>query len=122
MYRRLRYITSLVTALAGFIALAGCASSTAAPQSQGRSGLPESDAPARAAGLDDQEIGAARKVYVTKCARCHKFYDPAQYDAKEWHTWMSKMSKKARLKPDQEEVLARYLDAFRASAKTSSQP
>jgi hypothetical protein len=74
--------------------------------------------PARAADLSDKEIQAARKLYNAKCAKCHKFYDPANYSAEDWNMWMMKMSKKAKLKPAQTELLTRYLDTFRV-AKTN---
>ena len=99
----------------------GCKTSTVASQSDKGGPLPDNTAAARAAGLTDDEISAARKLYVTKCARCHKFYDPAEYDEKEWHRWMTKMSRKAHLKPDQEQLLSRYLQTFR-SAPTNPQP
>jgi hypothetical protein len=53
---------------------------------------------------------AARKLYMTKCSRCHKLYDPRQYDDAEWSAWMSKMSRKAKLKPGQPEMIADYVD------------
>ena len=56
------------------------------------------------------EKAGARKLYVAKCAKCHKFYDPANYSDHEWKIWMKKMSRKARLKPMQEEMLSQYID------------
>ena len=43
--------------------------------------------------VDDHSAG--HKVYVTKCAKCHRFYDPAKYSEADWEMWMAKMSKKA---------------------------
>jgi Dihaem cytochrome c len=62
--------------------------------------------------LAEQDAKAARKLYTSKCARCHKLYDPANYSDTEWRTWMDKMNRKAKLKPDQVELLSRYLDTF----------
>ena len=76
---------------------------------------------AGAVELSPKETGDAQKLYNTKCAKCHKFYDPAAYNDKEWADWMTKMSRKSKLKREQEEVLARYLDTFR-SGKTNSVP
>jgi hypothetical protein len=64
--------------------------------------------------MSSEEIASAKQLYLAKCARCHKFYDPAAYADGEWRIWMAKMSKKARLKPDQEQLLSRYLQAFRS--------
>ncbi len=64
--------------------------------------------------LTGKEFAAGRKIYVAKCAKCHRFYEPANYTETEWRTWMEKMNKKAKLKPEQDELLNRYLDAYRA--------
>src|SRR6266545_1851261 len=67
-----------------WLALAGCSSS----------------APAK--DLPGAENSVGHKLYVAKCAKCHKFYDPAKYSEADWKMWMKKMSKKAKLKPEQE--------------------
>ncbi|PWU18436.1 MAG: hypothetical protein C5B50_09165 [Verrucomicrobia bacterium] len=56
------------------------------------------------------EPAAARKLYLTKCAKCHKFYDPAKYTDSQWHTWMEKMNQKAKIKPEHREMLSRYIE------------
>lgn len=61
------------------------------------------------------DVAAARKLYVTKCARCHEFYDPTKYDDAKWSEWMSKMKRKARLNDDQYNKLDSYLQSVRAS-------
>src|SRR5258708_34071250 len=74
--------------------------------------------PTRPAAGPIDETSAARKLYVAKCAKCHKFYDPAKYSDEEWHKWMAKMSKKSKLTPDQSERLPRNIDnTFRSSHK-----
>jgi hypothetical protein len=77
----------------------------------------------RAAGLNLEDVADAQTLYAIKCAKCHQFYNPNAYAAREWDKWMRKMSGKAKLQPAQEELLARYLAAFRqqpADAHTSS--
>jgi len=64
--------------------------------------------------LAPQQMTAARKLYVAKCAKCHRFYEPLKYSGEEWRTWMEKMSRKSNLKADQASLLTRYLDAYRA--------
>src|SRR5882762_1094308 len=74
--------------------------------------------PTRTAAGRLDETSAARKLYVAKGAKCHKFYDPAKYSDAEWHKWMAKMSKKSKLTPEQSEMLSRYIDnTFRSSRK-----
>jgi hypothetical protein len=64
--------------------------------------------------LTAKELADARKLYVGKCAKCHKFYEPRKYTDADWRTWMDSMSRKSKLKPNQEELLNRYLDAYRS--------
>ena len=68
------------------------------------------------AGMTTADIARAADLYPLKCAKCHKFYDPAAYSDTEWSVWMTKMSRKSRLEPDDAEVLARYLNASRPPA------
>jgi len=65
---------------------------------------------ATAQELSVKENEAARKIYIAKCAKCHKFYDPNKYSDEDWRVWMTKMSRKAKLKPEQERLLSKYID------------
>ena len=81
--------------------------------------VPEPAAAARAAaraGLPVADITRAADLYVTKCAKCHRFYDPQPYSATEWDRWMTKMSRKSKLTEDEGRLLARYLAAVRSGA------
>ena len=64
--------------------------------------------------LAAREIAAARKIYVAKCAKCHRFYDPTNYAEPDWRVWMEKMNKKSKLNAEQSSLLNRYLDVYRA--------
>ena len=70
-------------------------------------------APSRAAEFSAAELSHGRMLYANKCAKCHKFYDPAGYDNAEWKMWMRKMSRKAHLTNEEEVELARYLGLYR---------
>src|SRR5882672_9988659 len=89
LYRRL-----VIGAAAGLMALciAGCGQPA-----------PERDIPLN--GTD-----AGHRLYVAKCAKCHKFYDPARYSKLEWSKWMTKMTKKARLTPEQSALISNYIE------------
>jgi hypothetical protein len=80
--------------------------------------------PAMAKDSPSNDSAAGQKLYVAKCAKCHKFYDPAKYSDADWQMWMAKMSKKAKLKPEQEQVLSRYIAENLRSPKgaTSTSP
>jgi hypothetical protein len=73
---------------------------------------------ARAEELSAEQAAAARKVYAAKCAKCHRFYEPTNYTEPAWRNWMEAMSRKARLKRDQDALLSKYLDAYRAGRVT----
>jgi hypothetical protein len=69
-----------------------------------------------ASGSNDltfKELSAARKIYVAKCAKCHRFYEPKDYSDADWASWLEKMSRKSKLKEEQSTLLRRYLDAYR---------
>lgn len=70
-------------------------------------------APASASDLTEKETAAARKTYVAKCAKCHKFYEPKNYNEADWGKWMASMSRKSKLKAEQDSVLRKYLEEYR---------
>lgn len=70
--------------------------------------------PADPPALTVHERETARRLYVAKCAKCHRFYEPRDYPEADWRRWMESMNRKSRFKPEQSEVLIRYLDAYRA--------
>ena len=80
----------------------------------------------RAQELSPQEIKEASKLYIGKCAKCHKLHDPRQYSDAAWDAWMRKMTRKARLSEKQAGLLSQYLTGIRAermsTANQSQQP
>jgi hypothetical protein len=95
------------------ICLPGCATAGPDGSKPKKPFLAANSTPLNTAGLSPNDITQGAKLHIAKCARCHKFYDPAAYSDADWHLWMHKMAKKAKLTPDQEAVLSRYLEAFR---------
>lgn len=96
------------------LATAGCATSS----SLSNADIPEAHPRVIATrvqntGWSAKDTHRASALYALKCGRCHKFYDPAAYDAEDWNVWMRKMSKKAKLEPAQEKMLSEYLAASR---------
>jgi hypothetical protein len=100
----------VAAATAAFI---GCAST----ERGGRAGSDKipvlSPNAANAAHFPLEQVEPANALYVAKCAKCHKFYNPADYSQGDWDKWMRKMSRKAKLQSAQEELLGHYLAAFR---------
>jgi hypothetical protein len=50
----------------------------------------------------------AEELHKLKCAKCHKLYEPADYEMDKWDAWLLKMKKKARLKDDQYELILNF--------------
>jgi hypothetical protein len=69
--------------------------------------------------LTSKQRTKASRLYNTRCIACHRLYDPIAYSDDEWKLWMARMSRKARLDPNQEKLLDRYLDDCRAVAKST---
>ena len=91
----------------------GCQSATASTKPS-KPTLPRNARPVPRPGFSTDDINRAAKLCANKCVRCHQLYDPKAYSDSEWHSWMTKMSGKAHLKNDQQELLTRYFEAFRA--------
>src|SRR5216683_2225288 len=63
---------------------AGCASSKPDSRAESDRVLLNAIDQASEGKLSDTDRYAAARLYHAKCARCHKFYDPAAYDQTEW--------------------------------------
>jgi hypothetical protein len=98
-----------------FCAMSGCTGAAKSSRSGSGPVLPRDVLPANPTGLSDSEFQRATRLHANKCARCHKFYNPAPYTEAAWNSWMTKMGKKAHLKPDEQALLVRYLSGFRTS-------
>jgi hypothetical protein len=107
-------ILTLFLAFSASVVFAGCQSPVPVSHGPAKPFLPPNAIPANLPGFSPEDITRASKLYNAKCARCHKFYDPAAYKDDEWRVWMTKMSKKSHLKADQQELLSRYLEGFRS--------
>ena len=91
----------------------GCENLQASAKAKPIPTLPVSARPANTSGLSAEQISRGARLCVSKCVRCHPLYDPSFYGDAEWSTWMTKMSRKAHLKAEQEQLLREYLGAFR---------
>ena len=92
-----------------WVVLAGCATSLSNSNAAPPPLPPGGGAPL----LSDEQVTTARDLYIAKCANCHKFHSPSNYSEASWDSWMRKMSRKAKLKPADEETLRNYLSLFR---------
>lgn len=102
-------VSTLLACASLWLVAAGCAARRPNPAAA----PPLLPAGAGAPLLTDEQIAAARTLYIAKCTSCHKFYSPANYGEAEWNLWMRKMSRKVKLQPTDEEILRNYLALFR---------
>ena len=72
---------------------------TGSPPSEGGAVLQDASA------LGGEPGTEASHLYMTKCARCHKLYNPQSYSEAQWQRWVSKMSRKAKLTKAQHGLL-----------------
>jgi hypothetical protein len=64
----------------------------------------------RTKAADISSDAPGRKLYVGKCARCHKLYDLTKYSDEQWQVLMDKMCRKAKLQPDQKTLISAYVE------------
>jgi len=102
-YTRLRFLSRILALLVmGWLLVARATS--AAPQ------------------LSLKDETAARKLYLGKCAKCHKLYDPTKYSDRSWDLWFGKMSKKAKLTANEQRLLSDYIMQTYRSRPPETQP
>src|SRR5258706_9653109 len=65
-------------------------------------------APADASPISSDALG--RKLYLGKCAKCHKLYDPAKYSDQQWQVWIVKISRKGQVQPGQKDLVSPYIE------------
>jgi len=63
--------------------------------------------------------GPGKKLYDTRCVRCHKHHDITVYDDMAWKRLLWKMKDKARLDNEEYGDLADYLKAVREAERKS---
>ena len=64
-------------------------------------------------GVEVPSDDSARLLYLRKCSKCHRLYDPMEYDDESWTGWMQKMKKKAKLKDEDFKTISGYLENLR---------
>ena len=69
------------------------------------------------ASAGPQDPGEAKRLYLVKCAKCHRLYDPLLYDEEKWGYWMKKMKRKSKLSDEQFRQISGYLEALRAEGR-----
>jgi len=90
--------------------IAGAACALLLPAACGSAGAAgrrdDARAPAAAPGTPAAE---GRALYVASCQRCHALHRPASFTAPEWSFFVRKYGRKARLDPDERDLVYAYL-------------
>ena len=69
--------------------------------------IPVAENVAPSANLQDLQKG--RQIYTTKCNSCHSLVRPERFTPEKWVPWVEKMSKKAKLTPEESKLVLSYL-------------
>ena len=104
-----RHGSTLLLCAGLWLVAGGCATLSLNPSAAPPTLPPDGGTPL----LTDEQVTAARTLFVAKCTSCHKYYPPANYTEADWNSWMRKMSRKVRLKGAEDELLRDYLSLFR---------
>ena len=61
---------------------------------------------------DDAQLYRGRRIYLTKCARCHAPEPVAKYSRSDWDRIMPEMVADTRLAPADADAVTRYVRQF----------
>jgi len=66
------------------------------------------------------QTAAARNLYINRCSKCHKLYQPSNYSDQKWQRWMAKMGRKAKLQPQQQVAVSNYIETVLRHPKSAA--
>jgi hypothetical protein len=58
---------------------------------------------------EDTQFPIGKKLYISKCAGCHRLYLRNEYQPDQWDTIMVSMTKKAKISPEEEKEILSFL-------------
>ena len=70
-------------------------------------------------GIDASELHRGRRLYVDHCSGCHALALPQDRAPEAWTVVLKRMHERARLRPEQERLVLRYLESASAEAHAS---
>ena len=88
----------------GLLILAGCAAPLLMPTQQDLA-LVSTDG--YTTNLDSLREGY--NLYLNKCGSCHYLYRPTKFTGEKWRKELPEMAEKAKLSPEQQELILKYL-------------
>ena len=63
------------------------------------------------------DLDRGRALYVDRCAGCHNLHLPVEHSPQEWESYVAYMVANAKLTPEEQTAIARYLCAASARAR-----
>ncbi|MDQ3002423.1 MAG: diheme cytochrome c [Fibrobacterota bacterium] len=68
-------------------------------------------------------LKVGRKLYISRCAECHRLTDPKKLTPADWPEMVERMAENAKINPDQQRAITQYLVSVSAAAHdTTSVP
>lgn len=67
-------------------------------------------------GFSETLLASGRDVYATRCGSCHSLVPPQSRTREQWETILPRMSRKARLEPDEGAAVRAYILAAHRAA------
>jgi len=68
-------------------------------------------------GTTVEDLAQGRALYVDKCSGCHNLHLPAEYSPEEWKSYVAYMVAEAKITPEEQAAIARYLAASSARGR-----
>jgi len=68
-------------------------------------------------GTTVQDLAHGRALYVDKCSGCHNLHLPAEHTPEEWKGYVAYMTADAKITPEEQRAIARYLAAASARSR-----
>ena len=67
----------------------------------------------------EASLKRGRRLFVDRCSGCHSLVLPRQHSEEEWVEWLDAMQERARLTPQERELVMRYLAGQRGMTSTA---
>jgi mono/diheme cytochrome c family protein len=108
----MRTTLKLITIVA-LTAAAGCATPRTAPAPGAISPDAVEMAKTRWPGASAQTLEEGRGIFLSSCNKCHGYPDRSAYADEKWPGIIERMGKKAKLSPEQAQLVLRFIQATR---------
>jgi len=69
-------------------------------------------------GATLEKLALGRETYLTNCSGCHHLYPARKHTPEEWAKTIPEMAKRAKLTPEQQELILTYLATMSTRPRT----